>query len=447
MNYSRTEARLMDAMAEMDVIDCHEHLPPESVRTNSPQDVFTLFSHYTRCDLFSAGMDRAAYDASGKAKAADEGRKQYSSLFDYDVPLARRWETFRPYWNHIRYGSYARAARLTAKMVYDVDDISDETYQVLSDRISSANTPGIYRRILCDKCRIKASLTQCERTDVAPPLVPLMPIWNIAQIRNLRILETLCDELGVTVKNLDDCLLLVRRQLEKWLGAGAVGFKTISSYNTDPDPRAAGESLKKVLDGQEINCDSRFYEPLQNYLRHHAIEVAGELDMVVAVHAGVWDDFRSLDCKYMLTLAPAHPRVNFDLYHLGMPSVRDAIVVAKNFPNVFLNLCWTHILSQAQTQSGIDELLDQVPINKVLAFGGDYARPVEKVVGHLHMAREDFARVFGARIDRGMMGFDEAVEILRLWFWDNPLALYTKLNLPAYDDSRRPAAGLPAGPQ
>jgi predicted TIM-barrel fold metal-dependent hydrolase len=131
----------------------------------------------------------------------------------------------------------------------------------------------------------------------------------------------------------------------------------------------------------------------------------------------------------MLSVAPAHPNTKFDLYHLGMPMVRDTIVIAKNYPNVYLNLCWTHIISQAQTCSGIDELLDQVPVNKVLAFGGDYGRPVEKVVGHLHMAREDYAGVFGARIDAGMMSFGDAMGILRLWFWENPLRLYDRLKV------------------
>ena len=151
--------------------------------------------------------------------------------------------------------------------------------------------------------------------------------------------------------------------------------------------------------------------------------------MVIAVHAGIWGDFRDIDSKHMLTLAPAHPQADFDLYHLGMPSVRDTIVVGKNLPNVYLNLCWTHIISQVQTCSGVDELLDQVPVNKITAFGGDYSRPVEKVVGHLHMARENLAQVFATRIERGRMSFDEATAILGLWFWDTPLRLYPKLQI------------------
>jgi len=70
-----------------------------------------------------------------------------------------------------------------------------------------------------------------------------------------------------------------------------------------------------------------------------------------------------------------------------------------------------------------------VPVNKVLAFGGDYARPVEKIVGHLHMAREDYARVFAQRIDRGLMSTEDAVCVLRQWFWVNPLRLYSRLDV------------------
>jgi len=47
IRYTKTEEKLIIAMSEMDIIDAHEHLPPEKKRTDSPQNVFTLFSHYT----------------------------------------------------------------------------------------------------------------------------------------------------------------------------------------------------------------------------------------------------------------------------------------------------------------------------------------------------------------------------------------------------------------
>ena len=163
---------------------------------------------------------------------------------------------------------------------------------------------------------------------------------------------------------------------------------------------------------------------LHDFLTNYLIDVAGELDLVVAVHSGMWGDFRNLDSKHMIPIFQRHPNVRFDLYHLSMPSVRDTIVIGKNFPNVWLNLCWCHIISQQMTCSALDECIDMVPINKIIGFGGDYGKPVEKVYGHLVMAREDIATVLGRRVDRGLMSHDEAVIIARKWLWDNPKELY-----------------------
>ncbi len=422
MNYSATENELMAAMAAMDIIDSHEHLPPEKERTGKPQDVFTLFSEYIHYDLVSAGMTE----------------EQYQSLFNYSIPLSQRWELLEPFWRAVRFGSYARAALLAAKEVYGVDDINRNTFEDLSEKIAAENRPGIYQRLLVEKCNIKAVITDAHRTDVGPPLVPVMRVDTIMTgIRRRDQLEALAARVDRSVpNNLDEHLDLVKSCLLTWVAEGIVGIKLAALHNTPEDRTAAEPVFRKLIDREELAPDNRWYEPLQNYMTHKVIDMAAELDLVICMHAGIWGDFRDLDPKYMLTLAPAHPQARFDLYHLGMPFVRDTIVVGKNLPNVYLNLCWCYIISQAQTRSGIDELLDQVPVNKILAFGGDYERPVEKVVGHLHMAREDLAAVFAGRIDRGLMSFDQVIKILEKWFWDNVLNLYTRLKLESIKNLR-----------
>jgi hypothetical protein len=72
----------------------------------------------------------------------------------------------------------------------------------------------------------------------------------------------------------------------------------------------------------------------------------------------------------------------------------------------------------------MDELIDMVPINKIIAFGGDYGKPVEKVYGHLVMAREDISSVLANRVNEGSFTENEAIEIARMWFYDNPKELY-----------------------
>jgi len=415
MKRKALEENLMAEMEEMEIIDCHEHLPPEKQRTSSPQDVFTLVStYYVKCDLLSAGMDQSACE----------------SLLDHAIPLEQRWRSFKPYWQAVRHGSYARAALLAAKMVYGFNDINDQTYQDLSETIAAENSPGIYKRILCDQCRIRLALNQSEETDLDRPLVPVMPAFVFVDVCEIAQVEALADKIGQPMpKTLEDYLSIVRMYMEKWAEDGAVGIKLFLKYNFPPNHAKAEEGFKHLSRGYvEAGHDGGLSE-LGNYLLHYVVDLAAELDLTIGIHAGIWGDFRLSDSKFLLTLAPAHPQARFDLFHLGMPFVRDTIVISKNLPNVFLNLCWTHIISPSQTCSAIDELLDQVPVNKVLAFGGDYDRPVEKVVGHLHIAKEDFARVFASRINRGLLSFDEAMEVLSLWFWHNPLALYRRAKI------------------
>jgi len=116
MQLGELEKHLYKAMEHFEIIDCHEHLGPESARVESPVDVFTLFSMYTHRDLLLAGMSET----------------DYKSLFDRNIPLERRWMIFSPYWQEIRWGSYARSALLAAEKFYGIDDINTSTYKQLS---------------------------------------------------------------------------------------------------------------------------------------------------------------------------------------------------------------------------------------------------------------------------------------------------------------------------
>ena len=70
------------------------------------------------------------------------------------------------------------------------------------------------------------------------------------------------------------------------------------------------------------------------------------------------------------------------------------------------------------------EAVDMVPLYKIFAFGADYILFVEKVYGHLQIARENVALVLGDRVDKNLMSLDEAKRTLRAWFYDNPKAFY-----------------------
>jgi predicted TIM-barrel fold metal-dependent hydrolase len=436
LKLSDTARNLFETFEDMKLIDAHEHLPPEKIRTGRKVDALTLFSSYVRWDLASAGMPQ----------------ESVNSLQDTDIPVKERWKKFAPYLERVRYGSFARAGFIAAKEFYGFDDVNETNCVALSEKMVAENTPGIYDRILRKKCKIEAALTQSShwgrwwsenRIDFDDGiLVPLAEphLGGFGGIRTKREIDELAAKLGETVKNLDDYLELTKKGLEKWKSSGAVGLKMSSLPYCAPDRSQAVSLFDKLMH----NPDEQLPEmnPLRSYLMESILDQAAELDLVVAVHAGPWIPpvYLSYDPQYMVPIIIRHPNTRFDLYHLGFPHVKETIMIGKNFPNVWLNLCWCHILSPSMTCSAMDELIDAVPVNKVIAFGGDYGMgpmgpvggkkmgpAVEKVYGHLLIARENVAKVFAARVDGGFLTLDQAISIAEKWFYHNPKELY-KLN-------------------
>ncbi len=410
MQMSELEKQIYCALAEMEIIDAHEHLGPEKNRLNTAVDVFTLFSHYTKGDLLVAGMSE----------------EEYKKLFDHSIPLDERWKLFSPYWEHIRWGSYAKAAILAARRFYEVDDINNKTYGVLSERIQKANTPGIYDRVLRQACRIRTALTQCGSTELGntPLLTPVMPMVYGMETGEDLMQPKFAPQ--AKINSLDDYIDAMKSYVMQVKQEGAVGLKMVSNPYDVPNRDAASAAFNRIRSGTERALTVP--HPLRDFVVDEVIRFAAQEGLVICVHTGYWGDFRVLNPTHMIPILQRHPKARFDIYHLGYPWMREAIMLGKGFPNVWLNLCWTHIISQKFVQIGLDELIDMVPMNKIIGFGGDYGLPVEKVYGHLVMAREDIARVLAKRIANGDMTEPQALKLAHQWLWDNPNELYN-LNL------------------
>jgi len=409
MEQMKVERELYQAMAELEIIDCHEHLAPEKKRVQTSVDVFTLFSHYTHGDLVVAGMSE----------------ENYKTLFDRSQPLEQRWKLFAPYWKEIRWGCYARSALLAAEKFYGVADINEKTYVELSERMQKANTPGIYERVLRDACNIRVALTQCFSTELdSPLLIPLMPLAEAMD--TWEPLAHPVFEPEADIRSLDEYVDAVRRYVKRVKAEGAVGLKTISNPYGEPNRDEARRAFEKLRDGKESKLP--YMNPIRDYVIDQTISFATKEDLVIAVHTGYWGDFRDLDPLHYIPILLRHSKARFDIYHLGYPWMRETLMLGKGFANVWLNFCWTHIISQRFAVAGLDEAIDLVPMNKIIAFGGDYNLPVEKVYGHLVMAREDIAEVLARRIMKGQITESQALDLVKKWFWDNPKELY-KLKL------------------
>jgi len=405
---SETEAEVFEALRGIPVIDAHEHLVPEAVRTARRVDFFVLFSHYCSADLASAGMDPALYATLQNDEAMSPEEK---------------WKLFEPYYRMIRHGSYARPARIWVQEVLGYEDLTAANCREVSERLQEGNRAGLYQRILRDMCHIESALVDNGEHHREYDMDLLKPLWRIigyeqgAPVRAYRA--------SGGPDRLDGYLDWVCAQGEELCGVGTFGLKLISfpyARGAKGEVEAAFRALQHPK--TEARVTGRERTLLLGAVCDRTFDLARRHNLTVAVHSGVWGDFRESHPCHLIPLAAAHPDVRFDLFHLGMPFVREAVFVGKMLPNVSLNLCWNSVVSPEVTVRMLDECLDMVPLNNIIAFGADYRIAVEKVYGHLVMAKESVARALAKRVDRGQMDVAEAAAIARLWFYDNPVAIY-----------------------
>jgi len=64
-----------------------------------------------------------------------------------------------------------------------------------------------------------------------------------------------------------------------------------------------------------------------------------------------------------------------------------------------------------------------VPWSKIIGFGGDYD-VVEKVYGHLILARQVIAKALASKVCDGSMTLDKAVSLAHHMLYQNPKNLY-----------------------
>jgi len=92
------------------------------------------------------------------------------------------------------------------------------------------------------------------------------------------------------------------------------------------------------------------------------------------------------------------------------------------YPNVQLDCSWIHQLNAHAARFYVNWMLDEVPIWKILGFGGDYIH-MEGVYGHLMQTRVNLSVALAERIERAGSTISEAKGLLTAMLYDNPRRL------------------------
>ncbi len=382
----------------LEVVDCHEHLHPETVRCAMPVDFSTLLAEYSAQDLLNAGMTGA----------------EYTAFFDSKTPLDRKWALVEPYLPAIETTAYYRAVRLSLKKYYGEKRLTAANYRKITEAMQRRNVPGNYEKVLSDS-RIRHSLVSSFPRDVRPQQLSgrcrYVPMYWASGDPADHGLMCRPDSLADLEKEADEYIALAKQ------GAGIVKLGVEYRWQAVTAEEAAA-ALEDHKSGKRGFCPEICWYFVELLLQRCAKE-----DIPVAVHTGYWRDFRVNSPESYMAMVDSHPQNRFDLFHLGYPYVRSSLMLAKSRPNVCIDLCWTYIISEEFARDAIRQIVDFVPMNKVMGFGADYWH-IDNVYGHRKMMDRTMALALADKVADGTLTLTQAKSWAKAMLWDNPVRFY-----------------------
>ena len=409
-------AEIEEAIYALPVIDTHEHTFSEADRRQRSLDLLsTEMHHYVGSDLVSAGMTPS----------------EQTQMYDQSQDPAERWGIFLRYWEYAKTTGYAKALHIACRDLFGVDDLmsavpSLEGYQSVNEQLSASQQhEAWYRYILQKRGNIVLAIPDVQSTQVDKTLfVPAMRFDAFISVGSRSGVAELERQTDQSIYDLDDLVTALGVAFSKAKEEGMVTVKSGLAYRRilsyENVPRSAAEQVfAQVVAGTRpqgggMTQDGLTFtecKPLQDYMMHQVVRLCIEhgvpMQIHTGLHAGNGNIITNSNPTHLVNLFLQYPQARFDIFHAGYPYQSELATLGKNFKNVYVDLCWVHIISPYVARATLHEWLETIPHNKIFGFGGDYG-PVELAYGHCVMARENVARVLSEKVEEGLYSVDQA---------------------------------------
>lgn len=371
------------------IADVHEHLLEEKTRLAggsgySLADIGVLFSHYLIDELQIAGMS-----------PGDAAR-----VLQREAPPDEKWSLIWPHWKHVRASGYARAMLESVRMLYNIDDLDDTTWQRVDDAVRKGIKPGYYNHVL----RGVANVDHCQVHNLEQPLF-LQSEHPDLLLHDLLFMDLstdinvplLVERTGIDIRTLDDCLAAIDTVFAD-IGPRAIAMKNFNAYHRGLDfaPVSTDDARREfdrfVAAGFKLDRPAR--KPIEDFLFHYCLDKAIAYDLPVKLHTGYYAGHGYMPLNRLARnagdlceLAARRPRNRFVFMHITYPYQHEALAIAKHYPNVWVEMSWAWVINPAACVRFLREAIMSLPWNKILPFGGDFG-PVELVPGHAATARQ-----------------------------------------------------------
>jgi len=392
------------------------------------QPLFCHHNHHVSFREFDAG--RAGYNHTHLLGYADTDLRTAAGA---RPPKGENWLAhLDDFWSKIRTTGYGCAVTLACRelfgLEYSPEHFADIT-RALQASIAGKSASEVFDCFVREKSGTKWILSDAKLdvTDLAAYAEDLHPTYyRFAWRRDDLFYPTsfvpfarLEQGTNTAILSLDGLVQALHASIDGFKGAGRLqAFKIGMAYGrdiyvADPTKHEAELAFNRLRsrarptegvhqDSGRVNAHEA--RPLGDYLFHRVLERAHDEDVPVQVHTGyLWGHWGSLlgtNASLLLPIFEKYRRVRFDLMHASWPWVSELGAIAKNYPNVYPDLCWAWTMNPAASERALSEWLDAVPFNKIFGYGADTGFPWCDV-GYALQARLGIAHVLEQKIAAG----------------------------------------------
>ena len=167
--------------------------------------------------------------------------------------------------------------------------------------------------------------------------------------------------------------------------------------------------------------------PLQDYMFGRIAANCATHGLPLQIHTGLfydtWRDVAQSNPSLLTPFIIRNPKTRFVLMHGGYPYGTELLAMAKNLPNVVLDMCWVYVISPSFAYRFVNEAIETVPADKLLGFGGDY-QIVEGTYGHAVLCRETISKVLADKVLEGYWTEEEAIRYARMILRENAIQVF-----------------------
>lgn len=411
------EKRIKNFIDSMTVVDTHEHLRSPLELKKTSLDFMLLLRSYSPADLQSAGMSSRTFAILAKDSLA----------------IKEKWLILKPYWEASFNTAYNRVAILAADKLFGINDINESTVVQLSEKICRAYQTDWINHVIIEKCKIDYLIQDAvDRSFGNERFRYVERFDNFIYIYSKQSIISIAKQQNISIETLDDFVNALENAFNVAKKNGIVGIKTTLAYrrilyyeNVNKErAQKVFDALMNATEGNNFSFTD--VKALQDYMMHRVLDIAKENNMPVAIHTGLNPGGNLIENStptHLINLFKDYPGVKFILFHGSYPYGGELATLAKNFVNVYIDMCWLYVISPSYSERYLHEWLETVPASKIMGFGGDYQN-VENVYGHLLLAKQVISRVLIAKVKDGYFSESEVKNIARMILHDNAVNLY-----------------------